>query len=134
MTDEELQIAVAEALGYNQIEMVDIDAGGARHTYLGWVNKSLSDFEVNLPYFLDDSNYEVNLPDYPNDMNACLELLKEMMDNGSLLKIYGLPNVEDTFYVSIYNAQTRELITNMMSESLPIAICKAYLAWKEGQK
>jgi hypothetical protein len=74
------------------------------------------------------------IPDYPNDMNACLELLKEMMDKGSLLKIYGLPNLEDQFYVSIYNAQARELITNMMSDYLPVAICKAYLHWKEWQK
>lgn len=73
------------------------------------------------------------IPDYPNDMNACMELLKEMMDKGSLLKIYGLTNLEDTFYVGVYSSAPGKLPVNIMSNYLPEAICKAYLEWKGEQ-
>lgn len=133
MTKDELRIAVAEARGYVKKRCTERDAGGAIHRYTGWFNES------------EYGDIDVKLPDYPNSMDACMELLNEVVEATKIpyVSISSMPKItgwEGRACCEIYEHNSLDLlgcgvlVTRGEGKDFQEAICRAYLAFKEDRK
>jgi len=106
MDGDALRLAVAKALGW-------------RRVYKG------SGFIVSL----SPKGEEELLPDWPRDIAAAWELMEEMRNAELNVTIYHAVGV-DGWIVSL------DYMDNFAyyGETAPIAICRAWLAWKGGAK
>jgi hypothetical protein len=117
MTDQELQISVAEARGWKIRDQ------------RGNIVAASSDGKIvyGIPYGKDR---ERMVPDYPNDMNACLELLDELTINNVNWIIEN--KIKDGYrFIIIFGDETALCF---VSGKITKAICEGYLAYFDEKK
>jgi len=109
MTPDELREEIARRHGWERLPFP---------AYPHWQRPTKNGVETTL-----------DIPDYPNDIAAAWSLLEEMAKSNAILKltIYRgkqfIVDIQDRHYVTL---------TWMEGETAPLAICRAWLMWKEG--
>ena len=150
MTQEdlpELRLRIAKARGWRYYEIRPSPLNDAQHVqghvYTGFYRPGEdNDNEYWTVTFIDKwpgdwmTRYCANeIPDWPRDIAAAWGLVEEMIRSETIIEVKRNPLVHrlpDTWYVETYSETTGQKINS--GATAPEAICRAWLAWKEGQK
>lgn len=122
MTETELFHAIAKIQGYDFVPRDKIKQWGWR--YKG--------------AFID---YESSPPDWPADIAAAFELIEEMRGlDGCIMLENGIRENFPKWYVQVWNCNDPNRDDSnyrpeaaTVGNTAPLAICRAYLMWKQGE-
>lgn len=85
--------------------------------------------------YVDNSGVfrSIDVPNYAKDMRAAWELVTEMIAAGCFVVVQSGNGIDDNdndnmFTCVVYN----DILLTKSGDTAPLAICGAYIAWKEG--
>jgi len=114
MTNDEIRMKIAELKGWEFVPKTNIGQWGWKHN----------------GKFID---YEIDAPNWPENIADAWELVEEWRANGEVDSIvYKTSDIPD--FKMVDTVHLRHSYIYSEADTAPLAICLAYIAWKESQK
>lgn len=141
MTAEELRLEIAKAQGWGMylnasIQILQLTNDPGRKRYFedqmnGCLPVGASEIIAFFPNNLNEWFDYWKLPNWPADISAAWKLVEEMHEKGYGVNIYARDGVYSCEITSP-DHMCKQLFYEF-ADTAPLAICRAYLKWKQAQ-